>query len=140
MVGVVVVAHGTFAEALVAAAEQIVGKLEGLQVVNLLPHESLEISQARIQDAIREVDSGAGVLLLADLFGGTPSNCCLAQLQDGKLEVVTGVNLPMLLRLATGRVDGQNPRQVAESLVQYGRQNITNASELVRNRCNLARG
>lgn len=139
MVGVVVAAHGAFADALVATAEQIVGKLEGLRVVSLLAHESLEIGQGKVSDAIREVDTGAGVLLLADIFGGTPSNCCLAQVNQAKVEVVTGVNLPMLLRLATSRVDGQNARQVAESLVQYGRQNITNASDLLRARC-IARG
>ena len=140
MVGVVVAAHGTFAEALVKAAEGIVGKLDNLKVVNLLAHEGMECGREKLVSAIREVDTGAGVVILADIFGGTPSNCCLSLLAEGSLEVVTGVNLPMLLRLATSRTDGQDPKQVAESLVQYGRQNITNASELLRSRCQVARG
>ncbi|WP_373046558.1 PTS sugar transporter subunit IIA [Vulgatibacter sp.] len=140
MVGVVVAAHGKMAEALVAAAEGIVGRLENLQVVNLLAHEGMECGQGKIVDAIKAVDTGSGVVVLADIFGGTPSNCCLQLLGAGQLEVVTGVNLPMLLRLATSRLEGQNPKQVAENLVQYGRQNITNASELLRSRCQVARG
>jgi len=140
MVGVVVAAHGKMAEALVAAAEQIVGKLEKLRVVNLLAHEGLECGRGKIADAVGEVDDGEGVVVLADIFGGTPSNCCLSLLNAGQLEVVTGVNLPMLLRLATSRGEGQNPRQVAEHLVQYGRQNITNASDMLRSRCQVARG
>jgi PTS system mannose-specific IIA component len=140
MVGVVVAAHGNMAEALVAAAEQIVGKLEQLKVVNLLAHEGMEMGRGKIVDAIREVDDGSGVVVLADVFGGTPSNCCLPLMDQGKLEVVTGVNLPMLLRLASGRKEGHDPRQLAESLVEYGRRNITNAGELLRTRCQIARG
>jgi len=140
MVGIVVAAHGKMAEALVAAAEQIVGKLEQLKVVNLLPHEGMECGRGKIVDAITEVDDGSGVVVLADIFGGTPSNCCLSLLNAGKLEVVTGVNLPMLLRLASSRREGHNAKQVAENLVEYGRQNITNASELLRSRCQVARG
>lgn len=140
MVGVVVAAHGNFAEALVAAAEGIVGKLDRIKVVNLLSHEGLECGRGKVIDAIHEVDDGSGVVLLADIFGGTPSNCCLSLQNEGALEVVTGVNLPMLLRLATSRTDGQNAKQVAENLVQYGRQNITNASEVLRSRCQIARG
>lgn len=140
MVGVVVAAHGRFAEALVAAAEAIVGKFDNLAVVNLLPHEGLECGREKVVQAIRAVNDGAGVVLLADIFGGTPSNCCLSALQDGKLEVVTGVNLPMLLRLATSRQEGLDVKQVAAGLVEYGRQNITNASELLRARCQVARG
>jgi len=139
MVGVVVAAHGNFAEALVQAAEGIAGKLDNLKVVNLLAHEGLEIGTEKIASAVKSVDRGAGVVLLADLFGGTPSNCCLSLLREGKLEVVTGVNLPMLLRLATSRTEGQDSRQLAEALVQHGRQNITNASELLRTRCEAAR-
>lgn len=140
MVGVVVAAHGKMAEALVAAAEQIVGKLERLKVVNLLAHEGMEKGRGKIADAIREVDDGSGVVVLADIFGGTPSNCCLPLIDAGKLEVVTGVNLPMLLRLASGRQEGHDPRALAESLVEYGRRNITNAGELLRARCQIARG
>lgn len=140
MVGVVVAAHGNMAEALVAAAEQIVGRIERLQVVNLLPHEGLESGKDKLEQAIGKVDDGAGVVVLADIFGGTPSNCCLSLMGIGKLEVVTGVNLPMLLRLASSRQEGQDSRQVAENLVAYGRENITHASELLRARCRAAGG
>lgn len=140
MVGVVVAAHGRMAEALVEAAEQIVGPLPQLRVVNILPGEGLEAGTRKLVEAIQEVDDGSGVVLLADVFGGTPTNCSLPLLADTRLEVVTGVNLPMLLRLATGRSEGQNPGEVAECLMEYGRKNITNASALLRARCRIAGG
>ena len=130
MVGVVVAAHGTFAQALVDAAEGIAGKLDNLRVVNLLAHEGLEIGTEKIASAVQAVDRGAGVILLADLFGGTPSNCCLSLLQQGKLEVVTGVNLPMLIKLAQVR-DSPDLIAVAREVREIGRNAIWVASDLL---------
>lgn len=139
MVGVVVAAHGNMAEAMVAAAEQIVGRIDRLHSVNLQAHEGIDRGREKIAAAIRQVDDGSGVVVLADVFGGTPSNCCLPLLDTGKLEVVTGVNLPMLLRLVSSRKEGRGARQIAEDLVEYGRNNIRDAGEMLRSRCQIAR-
>ncbi len=138
MVGVVIAGHGQMAEALVQAAEGIVGKLPQLAVVNLLPEEGLEGGRVRISEAVKQVDTGEGAVVLVDMFGGTPSNCCLFQLDARPLEVVTGVNLPMILKLATARTDGVSPRQLADALVAHGQRNVLLASELLRARLGLA--
>lgn len=134
MVGIVVVGHGRMAEALVTAAEGIVGPIERLATVNLLPAEGLEIGRGKILEAIGKVDDGAGVIVLADLFGGTPSNCCVGLLDEGSLEVVAGFNLPMLLKLATSRGGGRDLRGLAVELVDHGRANVVHASDLLRGR------
>ncbi len=139
MVGIVVAAHGGMADSLVAAARGIVGPIEALETVGLLPAEGLEIGKGKLLAAIRKVDVGDGVILLADLFGGTPANCCLSLLDEGRLEVVTGFNLPMLLKLATSREDGKDLASLAKELVDYGRTNIVHASELLRERSSTTR-
>lgn len=133
MIGVVVAAHGTLAEALVTTAEGIVGALPGTRVVNLLPGEGLDAARGKIREAVRAVEQGDGVIVLADLFGGTPCNTCLSLLEEGRIEVVSGVNLPMLLKLASLR-DG-DVHEAAEELVTYGQRNVTLASDAVRARC-----
>lgn len=139
MVGVVVAAHGRMAEALVATAEGIAGKLDRVAVVNVSPCDGLESGRKQIAEAIGQVDEGDGVLLLVDMIGGTPSNCCLTQLESGQLEVVTGVNLPMLLKLATSRTPGITLRETAEAVLAYGQKNVLLASDLLRARCSAAR-
>lgn len=134
MVGIVVVGHGRMAEALVSAAEGIVGPVERLATVDLLPGEGLEVGRGKLLEAIGRADEGDGVVVLADLFGGTPSNCCVGLLDEGKLEVVTGVNLPMLLKAATSR-DHRDPARLAAELAQHGRANVLHASEMIRSRC-----
>jgi PTS system mannose-specific IIA component len=89
--------------------------------------------RAQIDKALREVDSGEGVLVLVDMFGGTPSNLCLAFLEEGRIEVVTGVNLPMLVKVARVKA-GQPIHEVAEVARDYGRRNISVASDLLANR------
>jgi len=103
-VGVVLVCHGGLGEALVAAAERIVGRVEGVRTVSI-DSAPEEVSPAReaIQRAIQDVRSPAGVLVLTDMFGGTPSNLSLAFLDEGRVEVVTGVNLPMLIKALAHR-------------------------------------
>lgn len=135
MVGIVVVGHGRMAEALVTAAEGIVGPIERLATVDLLPGEGLEIGRGKLLEAITRADDGDGVVVLADLFGGTPSNCCVGLLDEGKLEMVTGFNLPMLLKAATSRAQGGDPATLAIELAEYGRANVLHASELIRTRC-----
>lgn len=132
MIGVVVAAHGNLAESLVRTAEGIVGPLEQTTAVNLLPGEGLDVARSKLRSAVKAVDTGQGVILLADLFGGTPCNSCLSILDEASLEVVTGVNLPMLLKLAGMR--GGELHEAAAELVRYGQRNVTLASDALRAR------
>ena len=100
MIGVVVVTHGQLATELLNAAETIVGDLPRFAAVSIGWHEDTEDARAEIQQAIARVEEGAGVLILTDLFGGTASNLAMSFLSQEKVEVITGVNLPMLIKLA----------------------------------------
>jgi PTS system mannose-specific IIA component len=134
MVGLVVATHGKLAEELLHTAEGIVGPLEHCEAVSAgAGSSSMEDARTRLADAVHRVESGAGVLILTDMFGGTPANLALTFL-DEKVEVVTGVNLPMILKLATARQDELGLRAAAELVTAHGQKNITLASELLRSR------
>jgi PTS system mannose-specific IIA component len=129
--GVVVVTHGQLATELLNAAEMIVGDLPGFQAVSIGWHDDVTVAHAAIAAAIAKVDAGAGVLLLTDMFGGTPSNLGMAFLDAGRVEVVTGVNLAMLLKLAKGSEEPDLLSR-ARSLCDHGRAAIRVASDLLR--------
>lgn len=131
MVGVVVAAHGRLAHCLVEAATAIVGEQPALLAVDLPPSEGLDDARRKIEAAIARVDGGRGVVVLADLFGGTPANCCLTLLEQAGREMVTGVNLPMLLRVAAVRQRVGSPAELAAELVAYGRRNIADVREML---------
>jgi len=131
MVGLVIATHGRLAEELVATAEQIVGKLARTATCLVEPGASPEEIRGRVGDAVRSVEDGSGVIVLADLFGGTPCNECLL-IRDHALEVVTGVNLPMLLKASSLRSTPMPLAELAAALAQHGQRNITNASALMR--------
>jgi PTS system mannose-specific IIA component len=133
MVGVVVASHGKLAEELLRTAEGIVGRLEQSAAVSVDAQVSMEEARARFGRAIAEVDSGDGVLVLTDMFGGTPANLALTFLDAG-VEVVTGVNLPMVVKLSTLRVEQKSLAALSEAIAAYGQKNITLASELLRAR------
>jgi PTS system mannose-specific IIA component len=133
MVGLVVATHGQLAEELLRTASGIVGPMERCQALSIDSASSMEQARARLGDAIHQVDDEEGVLVLTDMFGGTPANLALTFLDD-RIEVVTGVNLPMILKLATGRADNLPLRALAELITGYGQKNITLASELLRTR------
>jgi PTS system mannose-specific IIA component len=137
MVGLVVATHGGLAEELLRTAQGIVGPIEQCEAVTVGAESSMEDARARLGEAVKRVDRGDGVLVLTDMFGGTPANLALTFL-DEKLEVVTGVNLPMLLKLATARAD-LGLRAAAELVASYGQKNITLASELLRGRVQKGR-
>src|SRR3954470_9744852 len=99
MIGVVVVTHGQLATELVNSAETIVGELPRFAAVSIGWHEDTEDARTEIEQAITRVDDGNGVLILTDMFGGTPSNLAMTFLAEGRVEVLTGVNLPMLIKL-----------------------------------------
>jgi PTS system mannose-specific IIA component len=138
MVGLVLATHGGLAEELLRTAEGIVGPLEQCEAVSIGVGASMEEQQARLGAAVKRCDSGDGVLVLTDMFGGTPANLALTFL-DEKIEVVTGVNLPMILKLATARADALGVRETAELITAYGQKNITLASELLRTRARTSR-
>ena len=133
MVGLVVATHGRLAEELLRTAEGIVGPLEQCEAVSVAAGVSMEEARARLAEAVKRVDSGDGTLILTDMFGGTPANLALTFL-DEKVEVVTGVNLPMIVKLATARGGGLALRPAAELITAYGQKNITLASDLLRAR------
>lgn len=130
-VGVVVVTHGQLATELLNAAEMIVGDLPGYYAVSIGWHDDVTVAHAAIAAAIAKVDAGAGVLVLTDMFGGTPSNLGMAFLEAGRVEVVTGVNLAMLIQLAKAS-DEQDLLTRARRLCEHGRGAIRVASDLLR--------
>ena len=103
MIGMVLVTHGRLAVELLAALEHVVGPQEQTRAVCIGPEDDIERRRQEILDAAGEVDSGEGVVLLTDMFGGTPSNLAISALREGKLDVIAGVNLPMLVKLASVR-------------------------------------
>lgn len=136
MVGLVVASHGRLAEELVSTAEQIVGKLPAVACCNIQPGTSLEDLRAKMKQAVMSVDQGDGVILMADLFGGTPCKeslmMCSERARCGKLEVLAGVNLPMLLKANSLRSEELPLAELATQLASYGQRNITCASALLR--------
>ena len=133
MVGLVVATHGHLGEELLRTAEGIVGALPLSRAVSVSSGRPVEEARAELSEAIRAVDQGEGVLVLTDMFGGTPANLALTFL-DGRVEVLTGVNLPMVLKFAATRGDGLALPATAELLGGYGQKNITLASQRLRQR------
>jgi PTS system mannose-specific IIA component len=130
MIGVVVATHGNLAQEMIRTAEAVVGKLAQVAPVSVVA--TAPDMRRTIADAIRGVDTGDGVLLLTDLLGGSPTNLCLSFLDERRVEIVTGVNLPMLLKLGTIRDSGKPIEQVAHDLAEAGQKAIGHASELLR--------
>jgi mannose PTS system EIIA component len=130
MIGVVVVTHGQLAAELVNAAETIVGDLPRFTAVSIGWHENVEDAREEIAQAIGRVRAEHGTLLLTDMFGGTASNLGITFL-DSRVEVLTGVNLPMLIKLAS-MTDRADVLDVARELREYGKNAIWVASDLLR--------
>jgi PTS system mannose-specific IIA component len=140
MVGVIIVTHCHLAEELIAAARLVVGEeLKQFQPVSIDPSEGSEEIRQKIVGAIRKVDEGQGVLILTDMYGGTPSNISLSFLAENKIEVITGVNLPMLLKLATYSND-MDLEKLAVFITDYGQRNINLASEVFKKRVETKKG
>ena len=130
MIGVVVVTHGQLAEELLNAAETIVGELPAFAAVSIGWHEDTADARPEIQEAVTRVQQGQGVLILTDMFGGTPANLAMTFLGD-EVEVITGVNLPMLIKLAG--LNGQpGLLAAAREMREHGKNAIWVASDLLR--------
>jgi PTS system mannose-specific IIA component len=132
MIGLVVAAHGKLSVEMVATAEQIVGPLAQVASCSVEPGASAEEIRDQIQDAVMRVDTGDGVVVLADLYGGSPCTASVSLCQKSNLEVVTGINLPMLLKASSLRLEGHSVQTLAQALVLYGQRNISHASAIVR--------
>ena len=130
MIGLILVTHGRLADQFVEAMEHVVGAQTGIATVCIGPYDDMEQRREDIARAISEVDAGSGVIILTDLFGGTPSNLAISLLDAGKVEVIAGINLPMLIRLAGAR-KRMNVVEAVDAAQQAGRNYITVASELL---------
>ena len=131
--GLLVVTHGRLAEELVNAARTIVGDVERLEAVSIGWHDAVSDSTRLIKDAAKRVDSGQGVLLLTDMFGGTPTNLALSLHEEGKIEIITGVNLPMVIKFVSRR-EGLDLHAVAAEIAEQGRQAIHVATQVLERR------
>ncbi len=130
MIGMVLVTHGRLAEEFLRALEHIVGAQEQVGLVCIGPDDDMEARRREIIEQVEAVQDGDGVVLLTDMFGGTPSNLAISVLDEGEVEVIAGVNLPMLIKLASLR--GQEPlKTVVHEAQEAGRKYISVASQLL---------
>lgn len=129
MVGILIVSHGRLADALISSVQSLVGNLEKIKGVPIWPNDREDEVKHRIQMEMVEVDDGDGVVILTDILGGTPTNLSLSFLEDEKVEVVTGVNIPMLLTLASYR-KGRSLREIGSLVKKSGRRGIILAKEV----------
>ena len=130
MIGVVLVTHGRLAQEFIAALEHVVGPQQNMAAVCIGPDDDMEERRREIVESVAAVDGGQGVVLLTDMFGGTPSNLAISVLDQGRVEVVAGVNLPMLIKLASLR--GEQPlATVITEAQRAGRKYISVASQLL---------
>jgi PTS system mannose-specific IIA component len=130
MIGGVIVTHGQLANELVSAAEMIVGEINHVTAVSIGWHDDVEVAREEIERAVRRVDAGSGVLLLTDMFGGTPTNIAASYLGSAQVEVVTGVNLPMVIKLAAQDKEETLP-ELARRVRDEGQQQIHLAGDIL---------
>ena len=132
MIGVVVVSHGNLASELIAAAQHVVGPQEAMRAVCIGPEDDMQTRRDEILEACIAVDSGSGVILLTDMFGGTPSNLAISVMNKGNYEVIAGANLPMLIKLAEVR-GRESLARAAFAAQDAARKYIAVASSLLAN-------
>ena len=130
MTGLVIVAHAALAAELLRAAEMIVGPIEGAAAVGIQPSDSVEAIRDALTAAIEGV-SDEGVIIMTDMFGGTPSNMSLSFLEDNRVEVLTGVNLPMLIKFANDR-QRCSVAELAAGIKECGREGVTVAGDYLK--------
>jgi PTS system mannose-specific IIA component len=133
MIGVLIVCHCGLAQEFLKTLELIIGPVERFHAISIDPQRDVESIRSEISSALKKVDTGEGALVLTDMFGGTPSNISLSFLDEKKVEVISGVNLPMLIKLASFR-EGKNLEELASFIKAYGQKNISIASEILRSR------
>ena len=131
MIGMVLVTHGRLASEFVAALEHVVGTQVQIAAVCIGPNDDMEERRQEILRCIADVDSGDGAVVLTDMFGGTPSNISLSFLERGRVEIVTGVNLPMVVKFATLAQDATDVATLAHVISEKGSKAIRVASDLL---------
>jgi PTS system mannose-specific IIA component len=131
MVGILVVSHGKLAEALISSVQFLVGNLDRVKGISIWPRDRKEEVEDRIQKGVGEVDDGDGVVILTDVLGGTPTNLSLSISEDEKVEVVTGVNLPMLLTLSSYQ-KGKSLEEISRLAKKSGRRSIALAKKVMK--------
>ncbi|MFN3818773.1 PTS sugar transporter subunit IIA [Blastomonas sp.] len=130
MIGLILVTHGRLAQEFLVAMEHVVGKQQNIETIAIGPNDDMEQRRVDIANAIAKVDNGKGVIVLTDLFGGTPSNLAISLLDAGRVEVIAGVNLPMLIRLEGAR-RSMNVRDAVAAARDAGQKYISVASDLL---------
>jgi PTS system mannose-specific IIA component len=130
MIGMVLVTHGRLAEEFVNATEHVVGPQTQVRAISIGPDDDMEQRRQDILAAVAEVESGSGVIILTDMFGGTPSNLAISVMEKANVEVIAGINLPMLIKLASVRVEDNMANAVAAAQ-ESGRKYINVASHLL---------
>jgi len=127
MIGIVIVSHENIAKEFLVALEHIVGKQESIEVISIFPGDDMEKRRKEIISSIKKVNDGNGVVVLTDMFGGTPSNLAISVMESNKIEVIAGVNLPMLIKMASKRND-LNLQELVKVSQESGRKYINVAS------------
>lgn len=133
MIGAVIITHGTLGTALVDAAELIVGKAERIETITVTGADAPDGLRAKIADALKQVNDGNGVLIFTDMFGGTPTNIALSFLAPGKVDILTGVNLPIFIKFLGRRVE-KTLSELTLLLKEYGRTSIVLAGDMLKDK------
>jgi PTS system mannose-specific IIA component len=133
MIGGIIVSHGKLAEELLNALTIILGETVNIEAISIGWYDDVEASKRKISQSLKRVDQKNGVLIFTDMFGGTPSNLSFSFLKDNQVEIITGVNLPMLIKFASLQ-RSNSLREVAKKVVEQGQKNIHLASALLRSK------
>lgn len=130
MIGLVLVTHGRLADEFLNALEHVVGKQSNIETISIGPEDDMEARRTDIMEAVARAEDKDGVIILTDMFGGTPSNLAISLMETGRIEVIAGVNLPMLIKLASMRPDASLGEAVEQAQIA-GRKYIHVASQLL---------
>ena len=130
MIGIIVVTHGNLALELKSAMEHILGVQRNIEIISIKPDDDLEIKKSSLEESIKRVNEDNGTIILTDMFGGTPSNLAISFLEMGKVEIISGVNLPMLVKLIDLR-DSNDLQKVARESKESAQKYISIASEIL---------
>ena len=130
MIGLVLVTHGNLALEFISAMQHVVGKQENVEAVCIGPEDDMEMRRAEILDKVSKVDTGSGVVVLTDMFGGTPSNLAISIMDRANVEILAGMNLPMLIKIASLRKD-KSIKETVEGAQEAGKKYINIAAQLL---------
>lgn len=130
MIGLVLVTHGKLAEEFISAMQHVVGPQDQVRSVCIGPEDDMEMRRTEILNKVSEVDNGSGAIVLTDMFGGTPSNLAISIMDKAKVEIIAGINLPMLIKLASLRKD-KSLKEAVEGAQEAGKKYINVASKLL---------